>query len=186
MKYLSMLDKIWDDYEFQKKSLALVQNTAKHNDRESESTVVSKLLINAGLADVSVEMVGSQIISARRVLQDYVILSVWVMFERLLIEFLQKLIATDVTLFVDNITRQMVVEQVRNDIERWKSDMMLDMVKPIISADTAGTLKKIKRHRDWIAHRNPAATPEKIDPRTAYELVREAARQIEQLKPITP
>lgn len=186
MKYLSMLDKIWDDYEFQKKSLTLVQHIAKHNAKYSESIVVSKLLIDTGLADVSVEMLRRQIVFARRSLQDYVILSVWVVFERLLIEFLQKLIAADVAIFTDNTTPKMLVEQVRNDIERWKPDTMLDMVKPIISADTAGTLKKIKRHRDWIAHRNPAATPENIDPRTAYELVREAARQIKQLQPSKP
>lgn len=184
MNYLPMLDKIWNDYEFQKKSLALVKRTVIYNAQHSENIVTPKLLLKAGLSDVSVEMIDRDSLSAKESLQGFVVLSIWVVFERLLIEFLQKLIATDVAIVVDNSTRQMLIEQVRNDVERWKPDMMLDMVKPVITADTVGTLKKIKRHRDWIAHRNPAATPEKIDPRTAYELVREAARQIEQSQSI--
>jgi hypothetical protein len=185
MKYLPMLDAIWDNYEFQKNSLKLVQETAKYNAKYSES-IISKLQINAGLADIPLEMIRRNVVSARRSLEEYVILSVWVVFERLLIEFFQNLIATDTSITANTTIQQMVVEQVRTDVERWKPDMMLDLIKSIITADTAGTLKQIKRHRDWVAHRNPAATPEKIDPRTAYELVREAARQIEQTQPITP
>lgn len=179
MKYLPMLDTIWENYEFQKNSLTLVQNTAKFNAQYSD-TVSSKLQINAGLADIPLEMIRRRVISARQSLEEYVILSVWVVFERLLIEFLQNLIATDAGITVDGAIRQMLTEQVRSDVERWKPDTMLDMMKPLINPDIAGTLKKIKRHRDWIAHRNPKTTPENIDPRTAYELIRETARLLEQ------
>lgn len=180
MNYLPMLDKIWNDYEFQKKSLALVRRTVLYNTQHSENIVTPQLLRNVGLSGASIEIIDRNSQSANEALQGYVILSVWVVFERLLIEIFQTLIATDAAINVDATIRQMVIEQVRTDVERWKPDMMLDLVKPIVTAETAGTLKKIKRYRDWIAHRNPAVTLENIDPRTAYELIRETVRLLEQ------
>lgn len=60
-------------------------------------------------------------------------------------------------------------ERVEGEIERWRVDDLLDLLKGPVEADLVGMVKQIKSYRDWVAHRNlRRPRPAAIDPKSAH------------------
>ncbi len=69
-----------------------------------------------------------------------------------------------------------------NDVEYWKSDDVLDLFSKDIDAQLIGDAKNIKKHRDWIAHRNPRRpSPGAVTPAFAYKILSEVLERISEL-----
>lgn len=60
------------------------------------------------------------------------------------------------------------------EVEYWKFDDLLDLLKTRLASSDVGQAKQIKRFRDWIAHGKPAhkATPAKVPPGFAWKVLR--------------
>ena len=64
----------------------------------------------------------------------------------------------------------------------WKIEDVLDLFKRDIDAQLIGDAKNIKKHRDWIAHRNPRRpSPGAVTPAFAYKILSEALAHIGRL-----
>lgn len=116
---------------------------------------------------------------------DYVILSLWAAFERIIMEYLR----IQAHKILDNPPTELnrkVHRKVDLEMEYWKSDDILDMFKTIINPDLVGQAKQIKRYRDWVAHRNIAkGPPANVPPKKAYEILSEILCQLEHHPDIT-
>jgi hypothetical protein len=67
-----------------------------------------------------------------------------------------------------------VFEKIVNAVEYWRIDEALDLIKPLVGSDLAGSAKSIKKYRDWIVHRNPRKpAPAKVDPQYAKEILKQ-------------
>jgi hypothetical protein len=179
MKYSLMLDEIWKEYEFQAKTLRLAQKTVKFVAKQSEesNTISAKILSEIGFATSTFPFIDTDVERAQSENKSFVILSLWSVFERCLVEYLQQhiVISSFPIPEVGNLLQQQIVEAV----EWWKVDEKLEIIKPLLTAKIVGQLKQIKKYRDWVAHRNPSASPSNIDPETTYLLLRDAVQQLE-------
>jgi hypothetical protein len=102
---------------------------------------------------------------------DFVILSLWAVFERKLFEYLQR-ISKKVSKNNESDFNKKVQIKIENEIEYWKSDAILDLFKVVVSPELIGNAKQVKRYRDWVAHRNPnKGTPANVPPGTAYKIL---------------
>jgi hypothetical protein len=111
------------------------------------------------------------IASARDQAADLAILALWVTFERYLIEHLQagkRLLAAG---FPAQYSINLA-EKFESEIEYWRIDDILDLLKGEIDPDLIGRAKQIKKYRDWIAHRNTRrAVSTRTEPETAFEVL---------------
>ncbi len=63
---------------------------------------------------------------------------------------------------------------ISKNIEYWKIDEILDVLKVIIDPDLIGQAKQIKKYRDWVAHRNiKKKSPPNVVPERAYSVLAE-------------
>lgn len=102
----------------------------------------------------------------------------WVVFERCLVEYLQQIVnvpttsGTISTAYLD--IREEVLKRVVQDVEWWKVDDKLDLVKPLLTPNFVGRLKQIKHYRNWLAHRSSEVAPSKTTPQFAFDNLKEA------------
>ena len=102
---------------------------------------------------------------------DYVILSLWAVFERKLFEYLQR-ISKNISESNRSDFNKKVQNKIENEIEYWKLDAILDLFKVVVNPELIGNAKQVKRYRDWVAHRNPnKGAPANVPPKTAYEIL---------------
>jgi hypothetical protein len=143
---------------------------------EESNTISAKLLAEIGFTS-PLSVLERDVKRAQSENKKLVILSLWSVFERCLVEYLQRHISIPPVSMpeVGNLLQQQIVDAV----EWWKVDDKLDILKPLLTVKVVGRLKQIRQFRDWVAHRNPSASPNNIDPQTAYTLLREAVQQIE-------
>ena len=108
---------------------------------------------------------------------DYVILSLWVVFERRLFEYVQKEIQSFPS---KNVFSTKVQEKLENNIETWRLTDVLDIFKAIVDSSLIGRAKQIKKYRDWVAHKNPnKGMPENITPQYAYNTLSNILESLE-------
>ncbi len=109
---------------------------------------------------------------------DFVILSLWAVFERKLVERLRM----ESRLMLRNPSvdfNSLLHDKLSADIEYWKSADMLDLFGPLVSEELIMQAKQIKKYRDWIAHKNPGKpTPANVLPQTAYRILAEIIKEI--------
>lgn len=108
------------------------------------------------------------------------ILSLWAVFERKLLEYIQnkgkKLLGTTPTIFCSNLH-----QKIERDMEYWKSNDLLELFKPVAGHDLVGKAKQVKQYRDWIAHKNPnKPSPANVLPLEAYKILSAIITTIEQ------
>lgn len=102
---------------------------------------------------------------------DHVILSLWVVFERKLFEYLER-ISKKISQNNESEFYKKVQIKIEDEIEYWKLDAILDLFKAVVSPELIGNAKQVKKYRDWVAHRNPnKGAPANVPPRTAYEIL---------------
>lgn len=121
----------------------------------------------------------SWIMEARKNADDFVVLSLWAIFERLLVEEVQKesrkmLSGNELLLFTSKVH-----SKIEKEVEYWRADDVLDLFKGRVDADLIGNVKQVKRYRDWVAHRNQKKSkPKDVTPEIAYKILSAVAKEI--------
>jgi hypothetical protein len=127
--------------------------------------------------DFEVEFLGME-----RRLDDATVISLWVVFERFLIEHVMASWPkrTDEPTSFDVRFRT----KAGREVERWRLEELLDLYKGWVDANALGTAKQVKSYRDWIAHRNPRKAPSAvIAPDAAYRTLATIVRTVERGEP---
>jgi hypothetical protein len=108
-------------------------------------------------------------------IEDLFVLNLWATFERWLRDYLQDKGNTLKTTMPSGLGSQLY-DYFTKEVEYWKPDDMLDIVKDGIFANSptnkqlVGHAKQILEYRNWIAHgRNPRRAPTIIVPGAAYQ-----------------
>lgn len=171
MNSANILDPIWASY------LTTIDclKVASRSIEKGELHLMSNTIFAASAIDEAKMMIKESRTSA----DDFVIVSLWAVFERKLLEYVQeegrRLLQTEPT----NFNKQ-VYEKIDNEMEYWKTDDILDLFKAIVSADLIGKAKQVKNYRNWIAHKNPKKTPANVPPATAYRDLSAIVQAVEQ------
>lgn len=107
----------------------------------------------------------------RKTIDDLSVVAFWALFERYVIEYVQERVEplkkADPVNFGERLH-----ERVETEIERWKTDEILDLFKGVIDPDQIGIAKQVKKYRDWVAHKNPKHLPSaQAEPKSAYSIL---------------
>lgn len=165
------LDEVWEDYIATRDCFRIAQEVVSAGE-------VRFLKRTAFVSDTSRQS-EETIIKNRNRADEFFILALWVVFERYIISLFQKKgeVLKDITphLFADGF-----YNKVEFEIERWRIEDLLDILKNLIDPNFVGDAKNIKRYRDWIAHKNPKKpAPSKTDPQFAYSVLSGIIKTIE-------
>lgn len=119
-----------------------------------------------------------RISESRKSADDLVIVSLWAVFERVLIDHLQsegrRILHVTPSAFTAGVH-----QKIDGDIERWRVGEMLDLFKSSgVDPSLLGSAKDIKKYRDWVAHKNPKKIPPNVPPSTAYRTLSELHDQL--------
>ncbi|OQY59868.1 MAG: hypothetical protein B6245_04380 [Desulfobacteraceae bacterium 4572_88] len=171
MSFETPLDRIWESYQVMRDCLKIAQRGVIGKNM--------RLLNKTAFWSRSEEDARSQIRKGRNDADDYVILSLWATFERIIREYLQiqgrKILDKPPTGF-----NQKVHRKIEHEIEYWRSDDILDMFKSLIDSELIVQAKQIKKYRDWVAHRNISkGAPANVPPKRAYEILSEILYRLE-------
>jgi hypothetical protein len=174
-RYLQEIDEIWEMYQFQIKNLKFLRQSIK---AAGKGNIAIKKLLDTSDLLIGIPTPTLQVDKAEKQIQDFIILSMWVVFERCLAEYLQQIVnvptASDTTSTAYLDIRKEVLKRVSHDVEWWKVDDKLEMVKPLLTGKIVGILRQFKNYRDWIAHRSAWAVPPKAAPQFVFDTLREA------------
>jgi hypothetical protein len=167
------LESIWRTYQVTRDCLKIAQRTVRRAD--------ARFLRGTDFLGDSSQVSAERIQRSRNESDDFVILSLWVAFERVVLSFLREKGRGLLAVQPASLARGLY-EKFENDIEYWKVEDLLDLFKQNIDAQLIGAAKNIKRHRDWIAHRNPRRpSPGVVTPAFAYRILSETLEHIDNL-----
>lgn len=111
-------------------------------------------------------------------LDDGAIVSMWSHFERFIIEYVQAQSAQLEQAHPPAFSVRLAAKFV-DEVERWRPAEMLDLFRDEFAATELGEVKRIKRYRDWIAHRNPKLeTPNRPTPNAAFRVLSDVILRI--------
>jgi hypothetical protein len=157
------LEPVWTAYLVTRDCFRVARRALSRNDRA--------LFSGASLFSSQDAGAESLIEESRARADEFVIVALWAEFERYLITYLQEkgsVVAGQQPRELSAVFQEHLKEQ----IERWQIDDILDLFKAVIDSSRIGQAKQVKRFRDWVAHKNPRkGTPAKADPKTAYVLL---------------
>jgi hypothetical protein len=177
MKATEVLKTIWHTYQ-------VTQDCLKIAGRSIEAQNLSVLK--------NTEFITSTAAQARQAIQesrdnadDYVILSLWVAFERILFDCLRYESERILSHQQSGLTLR-VHQKIASDLGYWKIDDVLEIFKVVIDPQIIGQARQIKRYRDWIAHKNPKKPmPQVVEPKIAYRVLLEIIHLLEEHPNIT-
>jgi len=113
--------------------------------------------------------------------EDLFVLAVWATFERFLRSYLQTKAEKLRDLYPPALASSFY-QQLYRELEFWKPDDMLDLLKSILpGSNLIGQAKQILEYRDWVAHgKNPENHPSaNITPKFAYNTLTEIVQLIQ-------
>ncbi|MGZ8245612.1 hypothetical protein [Methylomagnum sp.] len=135
----SSIDEIWQSYQVSLDCLKIATRSIDRNQAE--------LLKKTNFLGHSIPEARLLIDVSRSNANDYVILSMWAIFERHLLHFLacesQKMLDLNPSKF--NLS---VHHKIEADLEFWRIDEVLDVFKAMVSPDLIGQAKQVKKYRD--------------------------------------
>ena len=165
MKSNTLLDYIWQTYQVTRDCLKVAQRSVSKKDL--------RLLSKTKFIGMSEEQAGNWISKSRNNSDDYIILSLWAAFERIMIGYLQKQ-GKKILDDPPSDFNKKVYDKIESEIEYWRINDILDIFKDLIDSNLIGNVKQIKAYRDWIAHRNiKKGAPPNVLPQTAYKVLSE-------------
>jgi len=167
------LEPVWRTYQITRDCLRIAQRTVRRAD--------ARLLRGTDFLGDALTASSERIQRSRDESDDFVILSLWVAFERAVLSFLREkgrgLLAVHPASLAGALYGKF-----ENEIEYWKTEEMLDLFRQDLGAQLIGDAKNIKKHRDWIAHRNPRRpSPGAVTPVFAYKILSEVLERIGRL-----
>lgn len=138
-----------------------------------------ELVESTRFPSLSVEEMRRELSQADYVLDDLVVLNLWAAFERYLFDYLIEK-AKSISSLKPAILGGSLSSRVCDEVERWKSDDVMDLFKGLVDSNLLGLAKQIKKYRDWGAHRNPKRIPPaKTEPATTYRVLTEILTAID-------
>lgn len=171
MKSTDMLDSIWQAYQTTNDCLKIARRSIDKQKLD--------LLNKTKFMTLPIHEANLNIENSRKNADDYVILSLWIVFERHLFDYLT-LETQRILINNPSILTQKVHEKIDYELEYWRIDDVLDIFKTIIDPHIIGQVKQIKKYRDWLAHKNPKKPiPQIVTPRMAYTVLSEVTQLIE-------
>lgn len=164
------LNPIWKVYEVTKDCLKVTQRTVNRSDE--------CLLRETEFIGNSVQQSMEWITKSRSESDNFIIMSLWASFERTIISYLQekgrKILEARPISF-----SHVLYNKFEKEVEYWRIEDVLNLFKQNIDSRLIGDAKNIKKHRDWIAHRNPnRRSPGKVTPIFAYRILSNILAQI--------
>lgn len=170
MSASNTIDDIWRSYQITLDCLKIAKRSIVNNDIGS--------LEKTGFIGFHQDEAKRQIMESRANADDYVILSLWAAFERVLLLYVQSESNRILTGATTHFTYS-VHQKIDDEIEYWRVDDILNIFKSIISSDLIGQAKQVKKYRDWVAHKNiKKGSPQNVPPQTAYIILSEILRQL--------
>ncbi len=158
------LVEIWGVYQISLDSLYVASQSVETKEDSLG------LLKNTLFMQISDEEALRRIDSGKSGIDDYLVLSLWTVFERQLYEYLQqesgRLAERGASSFSSSFRKKL-----EREIEYWRIDDILDDIfGAVLEKELIGSVKQIKKYRDWLVHRNPKkAFPGNITPQRAYD-----------------
>ena len=173
MEFDNPLDPIWQAFEVTRDCLKVAQRTVNRSD--------TYLLKATQFIGNSKQESSEWIKKSRNESEEFIILSLWVTFERIIISYLQdkgkRICEEPPVTFSRNLYKKFEIE-----LEYWRAEDVLGLFKGIIDGHLIGGAKNIKKYRDWIVHRNPnRPTPEKVTPLFTYKILSSILLEIKEL-----
>ncbi len=164
------LDEIWKDYLISKDCFKMAARMVRMQE--------PRFARDTGFLGASVDEAVARIADSRKDADDYFVLSLWVTFERYIVNYIRGKSGKIKDISPQNLAANFH-EKLDREIEYWRIDEMLDLLKGSLDSALIGSAKQIKSYRDWIAHRNERKpSPAKITPSTAYRVLSEIIRQV--------
>lgn len=107
------------------------------------------------------------------------VVALWATFERNVIEYVQ----AGAVAVSDAHPQRFVAtlnQKLKREIEWWRFDDILDLLKSFVNANLIGEVRQIKGFRDWVVHRNPRTSPPRtVTPDYAFRTLSSVLRRIE-------
>lgn len=174
---VEQLDAIWRTWRLQHDALRVVLRTIRLRavDAKAPGTLAKTLYEEAESAQCE-----RDILACQKTAAEFAVLGMWAVFERRVLQRLEqechKMLEQPANRFNAAVTAK-----VSGDVEYWKIDQALDLIKPLVAdVGLLGQAKQIKQFRDWVAHRNPSKpTPPQTDPGMARVLLKQLARALD-------
>ncbi|HLC16679.1 MAG TPA: hypothetical protein VJL89_10685 [Thermodesulfovibrionia bacterium] len=158
------LDYIWKSYQRTCDCFTVTDQAFKKALAENNFSLLDKTLFSEAQKDEAELWIQA----SRKEADNFVILSLWTMFERIILE--------DVQLQIEHLSDsspavlKSICNKVNNEIEYWRMNDILDLFKGIVDKNLLGNVKQVKEYRDWVAHRNERKVkPPNIMPFDAYD-----------------
>ncbi len=171
---INPLNLIWEAYETSQGCFKIAEKSFKHADKE-------KLVVKTCLGLKTENQAQNLIQQSRATAKDLFVLALWATFERFLRSYLQ-IKAEKLRTIQPPTLASSFYQQLYRELEFWKPDDMLDLLKSILpNSNLIGQAKQILEYRDWIAHgKNPDKCPSAtITPTFAYETLSEIVQLIQ-------
>ena len=164
------LETIWRQHRIMKDCLEIAQRALAGTD--------VRLLQDTRFVGESSPNARKQIDESRIDVDDFVIVSLWAVFARFILSFLQEKGRKLLDARPASLTTGLYAKYER-EVEYWKAKDILDLFKNDIDGLLLGDAKNVKKHRDYIAHRNPRkGSPAKVTPEFAYTILSEIVERI--------
>jgi len=168
------LQTIWRQHGIMQDCLEIAERAVRKTD--------VRLLMDTRFVGESLSDTRREINESRVSAEDLIIVALWAAFERFLLVYLQEKGRRILDARPTSLTGRLYTKYER-EVEYWKTDDVLDIFKGEIDSMLLGDAKNIKKHRDWVAHRNPQRpSPGKVRPDFAYRVLSEILKQIEALE----
>ena len=172
MRADNQLEQIWQTYRTIMDCLKIAKKTIKKGELQ---LLTETRFAGSASKQSAVWLQDSQIASS-----DFVILNLWVTFERIVIGYVQdkgtKIREQHPTWFSHSL-----YDKYENEVERWKIEDILDLFKEGIDGNLIGDAKNVRKYRNWIAHKNPKKPVIPVTPEFAYRILSELVKSIESL-----
>lgn len=114
---------------------------------------------------------GTELAKMQDRLDEITVMVLWSAFERWLIDHVTAL-STQLPAVSPETFAARLRDKISAEVEFWRFDSILDLLKGWIDSDDIGRARQIKAYRDWIAHRNPLKpAPPITDPATVRNVL---------------
>ncbi len=170
MSVTDAIEDIWQTFHMTMDALKVTLRAVRRADL--------RLLRNTNFIDSVQPAIEVDVEICRRAVSDHAILSMWAIFERRIIVK----VAAESRKILDDPPSPFncaLFQKVEDAIEYWRTEEVLDLIKPLVGSDLVGDAKQIKKYRDWMAHKNPKKpSPANVTPEFAYRVLSELSRQL--------
>lgn len=167
------LDPIWNTYLTTRDCLKITDRARQRND--------ISLLRRTQFVGMEEDEALAMMRSCYDKLNDFVIIALWAVFERFIIDYIQKK-GECLSSVQPAFLAEPLVEKFEFSVERlWLADILDWLKDHVCDGNLVGDAKKIKKFRDYIAHENPKKKPEdRVGPETVYNKLSVIIKKIQQ------